>query len=457
MRKLALLPVLAAALMAQKPVAPAPPMGWNSFDAYDCGINEKQFRATVDFMAANLLEYGWNYATIDFIWFNPKLGTPEDIATRKGNPDLRLDPQGVPIDKLAIDSYGRLLPAVERFPSSAGGKGFKPIADYVHSRRMKFGIHIMRGIPRQAYYDNTPIFGTKYRARDIAEPWDTCPWLNNMFGIDASKPGAQEYYDSLFRLYAEWGVDLVKTDDILAPVYHQGEIESIRRAIERCGRPMVLSLSPGEAPLGRADHIRRHANMWRISADFWDNWPALERNFDLLNAWSSWAGPDSWPDADMLPVGHLSLGGKPEPPDRMSRFTWPEHYTLMSLWSIARSPLIIGGDLLTSSEKSLSFLRNREVLAVNQNSANNHQVFKENGVAAAWIADVPGTPDKYVALFNLKNEPAKVSFLFEHEMLRGSWRVRDLWSRKDLGAFEKEVGAALDPHGASLYRLTKIR
>jgi alpha-galactosidase len=184
-------------------------------------------------------------------------------------------------------------------------------------------------------------------------------------------------------------------------VYHKGELELIHNAIFNCGRPkMVLSLSPGEAPLDHARHIRENAQTWHVSADFWDNWESLHHNFDLLNAWSPLIGPGSWPDADMLPIGHISMGGRPKGPDRQSKFTWPEHYTLMSLWLIARSPLMIGGDLLTSSPESLRFLKNREVIEVNQNSENNHQVFNHRNMAA-WIADVPSSKDKYIALFNL--------------------------------------------------------
>ena len=232
-------------------VAPRPPMGWNSFDAYDCRINEKEFRDVVDFMDIHLKKYGWEYAVIDYIWFNPAPGNWDNPKRRFGHPDIRLNTDGSPIDKLVMDEFGRLLPSVERFPSAAKGQGFKPLADLVHRKGMKFGIHIMRGIPRQAYYENTPIKGTKYRAKDIAEPWDNCNWCNNMFGIDPTKPGAQAYYDSIFELYAAWGVDFIKADDTMYPPYHKGEIEMMHKAIEKCGRPMVLSLSCGEAPLSQ--------------------------------------------------------------------------------------------------------------------------------------------------------------------------------------------------------------
>ena len=441
---------------AKTAVASTPAMGWNSFDAYDCRIDEQQFRATVDFQAKELLPLGWEYAVIDYIWFNPAPGNWNNPQRRFGHPDLRLDAQGRPIEKLTMDQYGRLLPAVERFPSAANGKGFRPIADYVHSKEMKFGIHIMRGIARQAYFEQRPILGTASTARDIAEPWDTCSWCNNMFGVDATKPDAQAYYDSLFILYADWGVDFVKLDDLSFPVYHRGELELVHKAIGKCGRPMVLSLSPGEAPLSRAKHLQANAEMWRASADFWDNWKALEHSFDLMNCWSPWSGPGSWPDADMLPIGHISLGGRPHGPDRQSRFTWPEHYALMTLWCIARSPLMMGSDLLSSSEQSLAFLKNPEVLAVNQQGENSRQLSRAKD-RVVWMSDVPGSSDRYLALFNTSEKPGRVAFTFEDEMLRGNYKVRDLWRKDDLGTFSKEFGAGIDPHGAGLYRLSPSR
>ena len=446
-------------------VAITPPMGWNSFDAYDCRINEEDFKATVDVMAEKLLPFGWEYAVIDYIWWHPE---PGNWATprRFGHPNLRYNADGSPLhpEYVTMDEYGRLLPSVERFPSAADGKGFKPIADYVHSKGLKFGIHIMRGIHRKAWSDGSPIMGTELTAKDIAETQDTCTWCNHMFGVDHTKPGAQEYYNSIFELYAEWGVDFIKADDITVPPYHKGEIEMIHNAIENCGRPIVLSLSPGESPLSRANHLKEYSNMWRISADFWDNWPELHHSFDLLNQWAPHIGPGHWPDADMLPIGKIALNNRPRGTERYTLFTWNEQITLMTLFSIARSPLMLGADLLSLKDSTLFLLTNDEVLYVNQHSTNNRQIIKRNYrnkktgemiEYAIWAADDPESDDKFIALFNLSDTKKEVCFNMEWEYFRGEWKVRDLWEKKDIGKAEGDLCAEIGPHGSVLYRLSK--
>ena len=192
-----------------------------------------------------------------------------------------------------------------------------------------------------------------------------------MYGVDMSKPGAQAYYDSVFELIASWGVDFVKVDDISRP-YHDNEreIEAIRAAIDRTGRPMVLSLSPGETALTAAAHVQRHANMWRISDDFWDTWPSLKEQFARLRNWNPHRQPGAWPDADMLPFGVLAMG------KRTTRFTRDEQITVMTLWAIARSPLMMGGDLTKLDDFTRGLLTNDEVLAVNQSSERNQPLFE---------------------------------------------------------------------------------
>jgi alpha-galactosidase len=359
--------------------AERPPMGWNSWDCFATTVTEAQTRQHADIMAEKLLKYGWEYVVVDIQWYEPG-ATGFDYRSNA---------------TLVTDEFGRLLPATNKFPSSAEGKGFKPLADYVHSKGLKFGIHLMRGIPRQAVHQNLPIKGTQFRAADIADKNNVCPWNPDMYGVDMSKPGAQEYYDSVFELIASWGVDYVKVDDISRPyLRQQPEVEAVRKAIDRTGRKIVLSLSPGETDLKAAAHVVEHANLWRISDDFWDRWSLLESQFKRLHDWTPWRRPGAWPDADMIPFGVIEMGR------RKTWFTPEEHITLMTLWCIARSPLMLGADLSKLDDETLWYLTNPEVLAVNQQSTNNRQLFRDAKGRIAWIADVPDSSDKYLALFN---------------------------------------------------------
>jgi alpha-galactosidase len=380
--------------------AATPPMGWNSWDCFATTVTEAQTKAHADYMAEHLKSHGWQYIVVDIQWYEPNANSY----------DYRRNAQ------LVMDEWGRLLPAVNRFPSTAGGAGFRPLADYVHAKGLKFGIHLMRGIPRQAVNQNLAVKGTGLHAQDVANKASTCPWNPDMYGVDMSKPGSQDYYNSVFELIASWGVDYVKVDDISRPYHeHEKEIEAVRKAIDHAGRPIVLSLSPGETALDAADHVARHANLWRISDDFWDSWPALYEQFARLKNWNPHRGPGYWPDADMLPFGVLDLGR------RKTRFTPDEQVTVMTLWSIARSPLMHGGDMTKMDDFTLGLLTNDEVLAVNQHSANNRPLFERDKLIA-WTADVPGSKDKVLALFNAQDpgdgfDPAKA--LFTSEIVRG--------------------------------------
>ncbi len=361
--------------------APTPPMGWNSWDCYGPTVTEQEVKENADYMAAHLKEYGWKYIVVDIRWY---VSNPTAHGYNEKDPIIN------------IDKYGRLAPAVDRFPSSVGGRGFKPLTDYIHRKGLKFGIHIMRGIPRLAVERNTPIFGSTARARDIYSTKQLCTWLGDMYTVDVTRSGAQAYYNSLFKLYASWGVDFVKVDDIARP-YHKGEIDMIRQAIDSCGRRIVLSLSPGETPIADAEHVGTHANMWRIIDDFWDDWPQVEAHFSLFEKWIHYMKPEHWPDGDMLPLGRIGI--RAERGDaRMSRLTKEEQITLMSLFLICRSPLMFGGNLPDDDEFTLRLITNPEALAVLQKSRNNRLLF-DRGDRIAWIADEAGTGKKYVAVF----------------------------------------------------------
>ncbi len=445
--------------------APTPSMGWNSWDCYGAGVWQTDALANADYMAANLKPHGWNLITIDIQWYEPLAHTTE---YRKGA-------------ILETDANGRLLPAPNRFPLTAETHSFKPIGDYLHARGLKFGLHLMRGIPRQAVdRDNALILGTSYHAADIADKKNVCFWNTDMYGVDMSKPGAQEYYDSVFAQMAAWGLDFVKVDDLAG---HTAEIEAVRKAIDKTGRPIVFSISPGGSSVARGEFVSTNANQWRISGDFWDSWGALYAQFARMDSWTPFRAPGHWPDADMIPFGNI----KAWTTNGWTSFTHDEHYTLMTLWCIGRSPLILGGNLPKNDDFTLSLLVNDEVIAVNQNSVNNHQLFNTNN-QVAWVADVPGTKDKYLALFNTSpppppgrgrrgpapvveladnsggtnaapvapptKEPVKITVSLADLGITGSANVRDLWTHKDLGAVTGEFSPVINSHGAGLYRVS---
>jgi alpha-galactosidase len=439
-----------------------PPLGWNSWDSFGQAVTEDEVRANADFMAARLAKLGWRYVVVDIEWSEPQ----------------RLGPDYPVHSKSEIDAFGRFIPAASRFPSSAGGRGFKPLADDVHRLGLKFGVHIVRGIPRLAVERNTPIEGSVFRAADIADKTDFCDWNEDQWGVDVAKPGAQAWYDSLFRQLAGWGVDFVKADDLC---YRGEEIAMLRRAIDRAGRPMVLSLSYGPMPLDRADALVKNANMWRLLGDLWDYWDQVRPAFRRLHAWTPYAGPGHWPDPDMLPLGRLralpagwsknvtmnpgyfdmvSRGGREDTANFLSR---DEQRTVMTLWAVARCPLMFGGHLPASDAWTLSLITNAGVLAVNQKSRANRQLFHANGIAA-WAAEDPETGAAYVAVFNLCDPEAKtlepglaVPVDLASLGLDGIVAVTDLWSGRPAGAVNGVFAPVVPFHGAGLYRLKPAR
>jgi len=429
-------------ISAQTPkAAQSPPMGWNSYHSFGASVKENEVLENAGFMEKHLKKFGWQYVVIDYCWYFPYPAALINPAQGEGfTPGF------------TMDRFGRLFPTEDRFPSAANNKGFKPLADNIHKKGLRFGIQIMRGIPRQAVAANTQIKGSRYHARDIADTNSTCTWLNHMYGVDMDKPGAQEYYNSLLELYAGWGVDFVKVEDIASP-FREKEIAAIRKAIIHCGRPMVLSIASGETPLVKAEYASDYADTWRISNDFRDNWKSLQQMFALLNKWEGYIGPGHFPDADMLPVGMLSRRG-PGEEQRKSEFTRSELVTLMTLWCIARSPLMYGGDLSMIRPFELSLLQNKAVLKVNQNSVSNRQLFRSDD-QVAWTADDPETGEIYVAVFNLGESTQLISINLKELGFDGNCQVTDLWSGDLLGSFQSFMRPEVLPHGARLLRLSE--
>ncbi len=425
--------------------AKTPPLGWNSWDCFGPTVVEAEVKANADYMSKYLKKSGWEYIVVDIRWY---------VDNDKAHGYNEKDPSYV------MDEYGRFLPSPVRFPSAANGKGFKLLADYIHSKGLKFGIHIMRGIPKVAVAKNTPILGSTAKAQDVYSKDTLCKWLGDMYTVVAGKEGAQAYYNSLFKLYASWGLDFVKVDDLSVP-YHTGEIEMIRKAIDNCGRVIVLSTSPGETPIANADHVMAHANMWRTVGDFWDNWKQLKEHFEVCNRWAPYIGDGHFPDADMLPLGRIGIRAE-RGDNRMSAFTKDEQITMMSLFAIFRSPLMFGGNLPDNDASTLSLITNKGMLEVNQHSTNNKQLFRNNDLIA-WTADDPKTGDKYLAVFNATdsekttgNNAGQVAIPVRLDQLgiTGICTIKDVWTDKVIGKFTKEFAPVINHHGAGLYRLT---
>ena len=420
-------------------LATTPPMGWNSWDSYGLTITEPQFKQNVDWFNTHLKSSGWRYVVIDEGWY---LAHPDQTD------------QGY-----TLDANGRYIPAVDRFPSAGNDRGFSQLAAYVHSLGLKFGIHIIRGIPRQAVESNLPIEGSGYHAADAADTSDTCRWNHDNYGVKNNAAG-QAYYDSIARLYASWGVDFVKVDCISQP-YKKDSIHMMSAALKKTGRPIVLSLSPGPTPLEDAADVTTQAQMWRISDDFWDVWDrdnttkgfpqSVVHQFQLLSQWERYAGPGHWPDADMLPFGWLGPNPGWQQP-RQSRLTADETRTVFTLWSIARSPLVLGANLTRMDTASEALLTNREVIAVDQHSTGN-KGWMPTPKTWVWTARAATTPGEYVALFNVSDGPLQIHSTWQKLGLpAGKHAVRDLWLHKNLGE-STGVTLTLAPHASVLYRV----
>jgi alpha-galactosidase len=278
----------------------------------------------------------------------------------------------------------------------------------------------------------------------------------------------QAYYDSMLSLYAAWGLDFIKVDCIADHPYKASEIRQIAAAIKKTGRPVVLSLSPGPAQLSHAAEIGQYAQMWRISNDIWDGWTFTHDHpdddfpngvitaFDNLAKWASYAKPGNWPDADMLPFGSLTPHpGWGEP--RRSRLTQIEERTQFTLWSIARSPLILGGDLTKLDDFTKSLITNRAILGLDQTGRGARPVKDlppEFAHVRVWITSQGArkTPRKYLALFNLDDLPVTVHASWKQLGLGGSHSVHSLWDGASFADSEL-LNVTLPAHGSAVWQL----
>lgn len=385
--------------MDKNTFAPRPPMGWNSYDYYDTAVTEADIRANADFMAKNLKQFGWEYVVVDIAWYSNDAGKQ------------RKKFQYIPFGDTSIDEYGRFIPSVRRFPSSADGAGFRPLADYIHSLGLKFGIHIMRGIPRTAAERHLPVLGSSVTAAEIADPSCICPWNPDMYGVRDNADG-QKYYDSIIGMYASWGVDFIKCDDICDSKLYPtdsfpgySEQKMIAKAIQNAGRQIVFSLSPGPAHIDRAWEYCRDANMWRITDDLWDNWKDLLNMFHRCQLWQDNVKTGCYPDCDMLPFGQIGYGFGEE---RHTRLTEEEQRTMMTLWCMFRSPLMLGCELTKLDPATLALITDKELLHMQMGNCRGEQLERTEDYSI-WCSTDLDNGERKLAAFNLSDKEMEIS------------------------------------------------
>ncbi len=418
-----------------------PPMGWNSYDYYDTTVTEEEFMENAKYIADNMKAKGWDYVVVDIEWYSYDSGTQHPKY------------QYIPFGKVEMDAYGRLLPCPDKFPSAADGKGFAPLAEYVHSLGLKFGIHIMRGIPRMAAHLHLPVLGTEQTANELADPANICAWNPDMYGIRPNEPGAQAYYDSIFELYAQWGVDFIKCDDICRMDMYSAKAETrmLHKAIEHCGRDIVLSLSPGPAIISEAWWYEENANMWRITDDLWDRWELVHAMFERCEVWQSHVKPGCWPDCDMLPFGQLGKGFGHE---WTCNLTEAERETLMTLWCIFRSPLMLGACPVKLDGKTLALLNNEGLIRMQQYGQNPRQLWRDES-GAGWMSQDEEVARTYFAVFN-----------FEDAEVTGSYRlpvdesevclVTNMLTGETLPVTDGFVDLTMAAHGAAALWIERV-
>jgi len=301
-------------------------------------------------------------------------------------------------------------------------------------------------------------------------------WWNDWYGVNMSHPAAQSYYDSIVQLYADWELDFIKVDCIFGTRdFHKADIIAISQAIQKTGREILLSLSPGVTTTSSlAQEISSYVNAYRITDDFWDCYNSnttqspcpydginFINHFPVLLNLTVQIGAQglngySWPDGDMLPIGYISN------PDSGKSYPWKftnllpdEQYSVFTLWCIFRNPLFFGGEMANMDSFTFNLITNSELINIQQNSSNNRQLWFNNNIYAWGAYEGKSTNVVYVALFNLNSQSTEVNVIFNTVGVNGkSCDVRDLWAHQDLGTFTTNVTTSINTHGTKAFKLT---
>lgn len=416
-----------------------PLLGWSSWSFVRTQPTAAKIKAeALALHRSGLQKLGYEYVNLDDFWYECP------------------GPQGP-----NVDAFGRWVIDPSRFPPEGNKNGIEALADYVHSLGLKFGIYVTPGISKQAVARNTPIKGTKYTADQIAEPSVTESNYNckGMVGIDFSKPGAQQYINSFADMFASWGVDYIKIDG-LHNSNSAGDIKAWSNAFRQTGRPVVIRVSAGGHPMSFMPLVQKYSNQWAMDGSDIEcykcekhdssypltTWANVETRFDIVAKMQPYAGPGGFTDYDSVELGNGVNDG----------LTPAERRTQLSLWSMAASPLILGVDLTHLDKLDLSYLRNKAVLAVDQDGIAAKRVL--DGATQQVFAKMEPNGDAIVGLFNTGEKTQTISITASVVGLPKSahgYSVHDLWtgqSHKVRGA----ITATVEPHGVVLYRVKSL-
>ena len=452
--------------------ATSPPRGWNSYDAFTWRVTEAEFLANCQYVADHLLQHGFEYCVVDYLWFMDLNATAVD-----GSPWT--PGEAVAPGSLHVDAHGRPLPAPDRWPSAAGGAGFAPVAAKVKAMGLKFGVHVMRGVLSAAVAQHSPVLGTPATADQIAmaslspskDGPGRCPWYPGAISVDVTKAAGRAFYDSQYALFKSWGVRFVKNDCVFGnyvPLEIKAQSASIAKATSQAGGggdSIVYSLSPGVSDAAKAKEIGPFVNMYRLTGDVWDSFSEGAALQDIefvtstgLSGHSGLGAPGSrsFPDMDMLPFGYICSQNAAQCPDHISRMPRRTQQTVLAVWAMAGSPIFFDGDCRKMDPQTLALLTMDEVLAVNSAATNRTQLFArlDGGIRTGGAFSAQSTTDpatRYVLLLHPPGDDyppplPEMTVEWGHFGLPAgsTCAVRDLFSGSSLGEFRGNFTTAIN-------------
>jgi alpha-galactosidase len=412
-----------------------PLMGWSNWSY----IGDDPTTAKIEAQAAamkssGLVSYGYQYINVDDFYYLCNSNGPEVNA----NGLWEVDPS--------------------KFPASGSTPGMEALGNYIHAEGEKFGMYVTPGIPDNAVVANSPVAGTSYTAGEIAEPSvaETNYNCGHMVGLNYSSPGAQDYINSWADELASWGVDYVKLDGVGSSDI--ADVQAWSTALKQTGRPIWLELS-NNLPIADASTWHSLANGWRTTGDIecycWaggvdttdpvrtplTDWANVSLRFASAAAWAPDVGPGGWNDFDSLEVGNGSNDG----------LTVPERQSMMTLWSMADSPLVLGTNLTDLDPTDLAMLENTAVISVDQDGVAAERIVDSGNGQAFSKRESNG--DYVIALYNTSaTATTTVSVPLSAAGISGSVTATNLWTGASTGTISGTYSVTLGPGAVQLIR-----